>query len=78
MEMMKEYKIKGFVARDEVSDDESNLYLGMQKPRRIDCSEPGFGMWVDLGEFMQLPKEMFPELTYQDEPIEVEIIIKRL
>ena len=72
---MAEYKIQGWVARDEVSNDESNLYLGVQKPRRIN-SEPGFGMWVDLGEFIQLPKDMFPKLTYNDDPIEVEIIIK--
>ena len=74
---MAEYKIQGWVARDEVSNDESNLYLGVQKPRRIDDCEPGFGMWVDLGEFMQLPKDMFPKLTYNDDPIEVEIIIKQ-
>ena len=74
---MAEYKLKGWVARDECSGDESNLYLGQNKPRRIPNAAQGFGMWCDYGEFMALPQEMFPQLTYRDEPIEVEIIIKQ-
>ena len=74
---MADYKLQGWVARDECSGDESNLYIGQQKPKRIAGSGPGFGMWCDYGEFMALPAEMFPELSYNDEPVEVEIIIKR-
>lgn len=73
---MNEYKLQGWVARDECSGDESNLYIGQQKPKRISGTAQGFGMWCDYGEFMALPADMFPQLTYKDEPVEVEIIIK--
>ena len=74
--MKSEYKLQGWVARDECSGEESNLYIGQQKPKRILNEEPGFGMWCDFGEFMALPADMFPQLTYKDEPVQVEIIIK--
>ena len=74
--MKSEYKLQGWVARDECSGEESNLYIGQQKPKRILNDEPGFGMWCDFGEFMALPADMFPQLTYKDEPVQVEIIIK--
>jgi hypothetical protein len=73
---MAEYKLQGFVARDECSGDESNLYIGQLKPRRILDTAPGFGIWTDYGEFMAFPADMFPQLTFKDEPVEVEIIIK--
>ena len=69
--------LKCWIARDERSGDESDLYIGQQKPRRLPGTSPGFGMWCDYGEFMALPSDMFPELTYSDEPIEVELIIKK-
>ncbi len=74
--MKAEYKLQGWVARDECSGEESNLYIGQEKPKRILNDEPGFGMWCDFGEFMALPPDMFPQLTYKDEPVQVEIIIK--
>ena len=73
---MEQYKLQGWVARDEFGGDESNLYIGQKKPRRLFATDPGFGMWCDYGEFMALPADMFPQLTYKDEPVEVEIIIK--
>ena len=72
---MAEYKIKGWAARDKWSG-ESNLYIGYKKPKRILDTDPGFGMWCDFGEFMELPKDMFPNLKWEDEPIKVEITIK--
>ena len=74
--MREEYKLQGWIARDECSGEESDLYIGQQKPKRISNDEPGFGMWCDFGEFMALPTDMFPQLTYKDEPVQVEIIIK--
>lgn len=70
------YVINGWVSRDECSGDESNLFVGQKKPKRLEGEPTGFGMWCDFGEFMALPAEMFPELSYNDEPVEVEIIIK--
>lgn len=74
--MKEKYKLQGWVVRDECSGEESNLYIGQQKPKRILSDEPGFGMWVDFGQNMALPPEMFPQLTFKDEPVQVEIIIK--
>lgn len=72
---MKEETIKGWVARDRIKGETSNLYIGQNKPRRI--GEEPFGMWVDFGEFMALPHEMFHDLKWEDEPIEVEIVIRK-
>lgn len=70
-------KIKGWVARDQIEGDEcTNLYLGTKKPRQ--CGEQPFVTWCDYGDFISLPKEMFPELTWKDGPIEVEITIKKI
>lgn len=72
-----EYKIKGWVARDQ---DEglygSNLYFGYEKPRKIG-KEP-FVIWGNFGDCISIPKDMFPELTCEDEPIEVELTIKKI
>ena len=75
--MNEEYKIKGWVARDQnIGEDGTNLYLGYNKPKSIGQSP--FVTWCDYGDFISLPKEMFPELTWEDEPIEVELTIKKI
>ena len=75
--MNKEYKTKGWVARDQEEGlNGSNLYLGYNKPRKIG-KEP-FVIWGDFGDCISIPEEMFPELKYEDEPIEVELAIKRV
>lgn len=66
--------INGWVARDKESGDTSSLYLGQNKPRRI--GEGSWGIWCDFGEFMALPIELFPEVTWESEPLEVEIVIR--
>jgi hypothetical protein len=72
-----EYKIKGWVARDQnIGEDGTNLYFGYIKPKRLG-DEP-FIIWVDFGDFISLPKEMFPELSFDAEPIEVELTIKKI
>lgn len=72
-----EYKIKGWVARDQnVSEDGTNLYFGWKKPKRLG-DEP-FITWVDFGDFISLPKEMFQDITWESEPIEVELLIRKL
>lgn len=75
--MNEEYKIKGWVARDQnIGEDGTNLYLGYKKPRQ--CGEQPFVIYCDYGDFISLPKEMFPSLAYNDEPIEVELTIKKI
>lgn len=73
---MEEYKLRGWVSRDEYYCEFSNLYFSQQKPKRALFAEKGFGMWGECVDFMALPSDMFPQLTYNDEPIEVEIIIQ--
>ena len=71
-----EYKIKGWVARDRAEgEDGTNLYFGWKKPKRL--GDESFITWVDFGDFISLPKEMFPNLTWEDEPSEVELTIKK-
>lgn len=53
------------------------IYTSDSKSQSASSTPPqGFGIWCDYGEFMALPADMFPQLTYKDEPVEVEIIIK--
>ena len=70
---MEEYKIKGYVARDKYPASGSDLFLYSTKPVWDDY----VGMWIANRDFVsRLPQEMYPELKYTDEPIEVEMIIR--
>lgn len=64
-----EYKIKGWVARD----SDGSLTLCKVKPLRWnnDC-------WVGAEEYFPLSRTLFPELTFESEPIEVELTIKKI
>jgi len=59
-------KMSGFVARD----NDGTLTFYTEKPRRIEKCR--FFMRVS-GDTLELPKEMFGNLLYEDEPIEVEL-----
>lgn len=68
--------IQGWVCRDKEWGKDifpSDLFLAMEKPKR----DGENGMWYDLGKYIPLNTELFPDLTWSDEPQEVEIIIKR-
>lgn len=67
-------KIKGWVARDSVEDafNGCGLILHHSKPWRIG------GEWSSQTIAMHLPWSMFPDLCWQDEPIEVELTIKKV
>ena len=70
--MIQEEKLKAWVARDKFYDGLS-IY-SVAKPKR----ERGF--WSNDGNKgasrMFINKELFPRLRWEDEPIEVELIIK--
>ena len=66
--MNEEYKIKGWVARE----DDGWLFLGKEKPRRQ------YHAWLGAEEYFELDTNLFPELTWEDEPIEVELLIRKL
>ena len=63
-------KIKGWVARDK----DGTLVLYGQKPDREIVN------WDDCGtdEHICINRNMFPYLKWEDEPIEVELLVKRV
>lgn len=61
--------IQGWVAKD---NDIDGVYLYSSMPER------GINMWNGHGSLLtHLASDLFPDLTWDDNPIEVEIIIKR-
>ena len=77
--VIKNYKpylptIKGWVARDSVEDafNGCGLILHCKKPWRAG------GEWSNQTIAMHLPGSMFPDLKWEDEPIEVELQIRPL
>ena len=72
---MSSKKIKGWIVRDSpmYEKDPGTLMLCDTKPYRED------GYWVsdgDIIEAFKLESELFPEITWENEPVQVEITIK--
>lgn len=68
--------IQGWVSRDKEWDKDlfdSDLYLSAEKPKRDEYC----GAWTNMGANIPLNTNLFPDLTWSDEPQEVELIIKR-
>lgn len=65
-------KIKGWVARYANGD----LEVGREKPRYYE--DEGKTYITDPGPTIPLDKSWFPELHWLDEPIEVELTLKRI
>lgn len=61
--------IKGWVARDK----EGYLVLHYKEPHRT----LGNTKWYSAQSQKSLPRDSFPDLTWDDDPLEVELIIKR-
>lgn len=61
--------ISGWVARDESGD----LYMYTCKPEKIS----NLGYWDGYVTDLAPSNNLFPDLTWESDPIEVEIIIKR-
>lgn len=62
--------IQGWASRDK----DGALIIWESKPQRNDITNDEWGMTDGI---MLLPSKLFPDLTWSDEPQEVEIIIKR-
>ena len=60
---------QGWVARD----NNGELYIYSEKPKRMQCL-----FWTQGNTFLPISPELFPSLTWSDEPIEVEITIKSI
>lgn len=72
----KEIVISGWVSRDKYWDKDmfaSDLFLAMEKPDR----DEEWKSWVSMGAYIPLNSELFPDLTWDSDPIEVELRIKR-
>ena len=62
-------KVKGYIARDAFMEE---LCLYSDKPYR---NSDGLGIWkMNKGGIIRLPKEIFPDLKWEDEPMMVEIM----
>lgn len=61
--------IQGWIARDE----DENLFVYHTKPERDETTQ----MWMGGCVNFDLRNHLFPDLTWESEPLEVEIIIKR-
>lgn len=66
--------LTGYVARDFGDGPADKLFFYSKRPTR------GYGSWQCSGTFdsMHLPERLFPLLRWEDEPMEVEIIISPL
>lgn len=62
--------IQGWASRDK----DGALIIWESKPQRNDITNDEWGMTDGI---MLLPSKLFPDLTWSDEPQEVEIILKR-
>ena len=67
--------IHGWVCRDKVINEPftSDLFLAFEQPTRIEV----WGKWGDMGDYVEIDSALFPDLTWNNDPEEVEIIIKR-
>lgn len=68
--------IQGWVGRDQ----DGYISLFKEKPTRDTCDKDDipYGFWDDnTDSHMELPITSFPGLTWDDDPIEVELVIKR-
>lgn len=70
-------RMQGWMCRDKIWDKElqdSDLCVAMEKPER----DQEMGCWVYMGYFIPLKTELYPDLTWDDEPVEVEILVKKI
>lgn len=71
---MEQVTVKGWIARDEKAYNGYDLHLFIkQKPKRRGTMPYWIGK---IGYSITLDDSLYPNLTWQDEPIEVELTIK--
>lgn len=72
-------KVKGWVARD----DDGTLAIHYEKPRRVCYYNNEIVLdgtpwvWENEAGYGLLPVKIFPDLKWEDEPLEVELTLKR-
>lgn len=65
--------IQGWMGRDK----DGFISLFLYRPDRVIHDDLGYWGYDDNRYEIDIPQSLFPDLTWDDEPIEVEIIIKR-
>jgi hypothetical protein len=58
--------MKLWIARDQNGE----IYLYPTKPDKYDCIFDAYDWW-------QIKKDLFPEVTFENSPMEVELVIKK-
>lgn len=62
--------MKAWIARDSMSFGSDLFLYSGDKPQRGDVA------WITtIGDFIALDKELYPEITWECEPVEVEVTI---
>lgn len=64
----REEKISGWIARD--GYDDSLSFFTVKKPKRVE------DMWLAEDYCYSLPKEAFPQITWESEPVECEMTLR--
>ena len=67
-------KLHGWVARDSYEDAMNGVGLILHHTKPIRCN----GEWSNMTIALHLPWNMFPEITWEDEPVKVELLIKKI
>ena len=66
---------EGYIARDEKEKLGDSLSLYRDVPPERDAADFG-GYWENRSDFITLPKEMFPDQKWEDEPRKVKVTIE--
>ena len=77
----KEESRTGWIARDEYCNTKfqtpGTLCFYYQKPERVYSDKLG-GFWFNDALCVELPRDVFPELTWENEPVYVKLTIEVL
>ena len=71
------WQLTGWLARDEAKYNPGDLFLYSTFPTR-DFGKIVGGFWYAPDGGYELPRELFPELTWNDEPVYVKLTIEVL
>lgn len=65
--------MKMWIARDE----DNNLWFYEKEPHINHYSEPYDAFWSSDGEYYEVDQDFLPEVTFENSPMEVELVIKK-
>jgi hypothetical protein len=65
--------MKIWIARDK----NGNLWFHEGKPHINKYAEKDNAFWSSDGEYYEVDQDLFPEVTFENSPMEVELVIKK-